>query len=112
MARTAVPVTSINRQTGVAPATPAASDPTNGNTIPNDDHTWLELDNTDAASQTCTVHPAREVDGQAVTGVDHTLEAGAKLRVGPFPVEDYSGQLAVNCTAATLHVAAYRLPVE
>lgn len=110
MARTAVPVTSLNRQTGVAPANPAASDPTNGNVVPNDGRTWLELNNTDAASQTCTIHPARTVDGQAAAGVDHQLAAGAQLRVGPYPVDDYSGELAVNCTAATLHVAAYRLP--
>lgn len=110
MARTAVAVTQIDRAVGVAPATFASADVANGNYVPNDGRTWIELDNTDAAQQTCTVHPARTVDGQSVTGVDHIVAAGAQLRLGPYPTSDYSGQLAINCTSANLKVAAYRLP--
>lgn len=110
MPRTAVAVTQLNRSVGVAPATFAAADAVNGNVVPNDGRTWIELDNTDAAQQTCTVHPARTVDGQSVTGLDHIVAAGAQLRLGPYPVGDYSASLAINCTSANLQVAAYSLP--
>lgn len=111
MARTPVAVTSLNRTAGVAPAAFAASDVANGNVVPNDGHTWIEVSNTDAASQTVTVTPARTVDGIAVVGVAHPVAAGAQLRLGPYPTSDYSGQLEVNCSNTNLKIAAYRLPV-
>lgn len=110
MPRTAVAVTQLDRVNGVATAAFASSDVVNGNTVPNDGRVWIELSNTDAASQTCTVFPARTVDGQSVAGVLHTLAAAAVKRFGPFPVADYSGQLAITCSSANLKVAAYRLP--
>lgn len=109
-ARTPVAVATLNRSTGIVPTAYASSDNTNGNSVPNDGQTWLELSNTDTVSRNVTVTPSRTVDGQAVTGVAHTLAAAALLKIGPFPVADYGGVLQVNTTAALLKIAAYRLP--
>lgn len=109
MARTAIPVTVINRDPGVAPATLTATDPTNGNEVTNNGHVWLEASNTDAATQTLTIRPVGTVDGYAVAGVTHDIAAGDDLRIGPFPLDSYGGQIEIDSTAATLKLAAYRL---
>lgn len=108
MAATPVAVTKITR-TGIAPAAFVDSDNVNGNTAANDGRTWLELSNTDTGSHTVAVTVAREVDGQAVTPVSHSIAAGAQLRLGPFPIEDYGNFLTVTTDNALLKIAAYNL---
>lgn len=110
MPRTPVAVATLNRNPGVAPTAFASSDNVNGNTIPNDGQTWLEVSNTDSVSRSVTITPSRRVDGQAAAGVAHAVAAGQQLRLGPFSVADYGGALQVDTTAALLKVAAYRLP--
>lgn len=108
MPATPVTVTVITRA-GVAPATFASSDNTNGNSVPNDGNVWLEFSNTDASSRSVTITVAREVDDQSVTATPHAIPAGEQLRLGPFPPTDYGHTLNFTTTNALLKVAAYRL---
>jgi len=108
MPATPVAVTAITRA-GVAPVAFANSDNVNGNSIPNDGRTWLELSNTDASSRTVTVALARQVDGQTVTPTTHTVAASAQVRIGPFPPSDYGHTLIVTTNNALLKIAAYKL---
>lgn len=108
MAATPVTVTTITR-TGIAPAAFVNSDNVNGNSVANDGRTWIEVSNTDTGPHTVAVTVAREVDGQTVTPVSHSVVAGAQLRLGPFPIEDYGNVVTVTTNAALLKIAAYNL---
>lgn len=94
---------------GVAPTAEAAADNTNGNVVPNDGSTWLEVTNGGGSSATVAVAFTQTVDGQAVTPVSHTIAAAGKLRLGPFPVGDYGPVLHFTASAATVTVVAYTL---
>lgn len=108
MARTLMNVTTLNRD-GLAPVAGTAVDTANGNYLVNDGSTWLEVNNSDAAVHTLTVHLATVVDGQPVTDRTYSVAAGATLMVGPFPTREYGGHLQFDGDSNLLTVSPYRL---
>ena len=109
MARTALTPTQLTRA-GTAPATTAALDATNGNSVPNDGHTWIVVDNTDTASHTLTVHLVGGTDGQGITPKTITVAASTTGQMfGPWPLDSYGTTLLLNVDDAQLKAAAYTL---
>lgn len=91
-ARTAVTVTTIpGGITRQATVTSATVDSANGNYVPNDGRTFVEVDNTDSSGHTVTVtsvpdpNTARTAD---ITALNHA--AGVKKVYGPFPPALYN----------------------
>lgn len=106
MPRVNVPVNTITR-TGIANATPVTGDATNNHTVVNDGRSWIEVENTGASSRNLTVHITKLVDGQTPAAKVYSISAGAKRRIGPFPVDMYSSALSVDVAHAELVLAAY-----
>lgn len=110
MARTALAVHTLTRD-GVAPTATTALDAVNGNSVPNDGHTWLVLDNADAAaSHTLTVTLLGGRDGQPVTPRTITIPATTTGQMyGPWPLDSYGSLLNIDADDAQLKATAYTL---
>lgn len=109
MVATPLSVNTIGRG-GITPVTEAAGDNTNGNSVPNNGSTWLEVSNSAGSSGTVTVAYANQVDGQVVPARSYTIPATTgKKRIGPFPVALFGATLIVTPSAATITIAAYQL---
>lgn len=105
----ALTATNLTHTTPVTwPATPGvAADTTNGDTIPNGGSTILVMNNTAASSGTVTVVTTSTVDGLPVNDRVFTVPATTIQLVKLGPVSVYGTSTRVDCSAATLRVAAY-----
>lgn len=115
MARTAITVTQLQRNAGVAPAAPQAADAANGMQVPAGLEGTLHLraKNTDTVAHTVTVRAG--VHGRAGLGnLAVSVPAGAEREIGPLEsmrFEQADEQLYVDFDAATgMTVSAVRLP--
>lgn len=111
MPRVAVPVTTITRS-GVADATPTVGDATNNHSIANTGDMWLEVENTGASSRSVSALFANAVDGQTVPAKTWSIAAGARRRIGPFPIRYYGSSLQVDVTHAEVELSAYRVATQ
>ncbi len=112
MPRAAITVNQVSRHTAyVATAdVGAAANVADGNVVANKGLMWLEVHNDGASARILTVNiKAGAVDGQAVTPKSHSIAAAAKVKIGPFPVDTYSGDLEINGAHAELKILAYAL---
>lgn len=109
MPRVNVPVTTITRA-GVADATPVTGNPTDNHSVINSDGSvWIEAENTGASSRQVSVLFEDAVDGQTVPAKTYSLAAGARRRIGPFPVRYYGSVLQVDVNHAEVELSAYTL---
>lgn len=108
MVATAIGINTISRG-GVTPATEAAGDNANGNSIPNNGNCWLEVTNGGGSAATVTVAYPNTVDGAAIPARSYSLAAAARRRIGPFPPAIYGDPLIVTPSASTVTIAAYQL---
>lgn len=107
MARTVIVPTDVTTS-GVAAATPDASDVVNGNEIRNAGSLVLTVDNTaGAGAASVTFVTVAEVSGFAVQDVTVTVPMGAVRVFGHFPVNVFSSVLKFDTTAA-VDVVAYQ----
>lgn len=113
MARTEIPVTTITRS---GEDQPSQTDSDNGNGMffaANNGRIILEVENTDAATQTIGIALFVNVDGQAVTDKTMSLDAGDIKLMGPFPAAQYNQDdrsVNVNPSVDTnLKIRAYKL---
>lgn len=111
MVAVAVPVTQIVRAAATLEPTQTTGDATNGHSVANNGHVWIELNNTNGAStdRTATVTPSRKVDGLAPAGRVYTVAPGTTRRVGPFPVESYGESLNLTVSHAEMKLRAWTI---
>lgn len=107
-----LPVTTITRA-GITEVAPTAADATNGNALAtnNGRTTWVEATNTVTSPATVMVATPGTVDGNAIGDKSYSLPGtiGAKLRMGPFPIEVYGPNPVVTASAATVNLAAFQI---
>ncbi|MFE2497098.1 hypothetical protein [Streptomyces scopuliridis] len=108
MPRVNVPVTQITR-TGISDTTPTAGDAVNNHSVANDGSMWIEVENNGAVSRTLSALFVNSVDGVTVAPKTWTIPAGARRRIGPFPVRLYGATLQVNVDNAELELSAYKV---
>jgi hypothetical protein len=114
MARTAIPVTTLNGvQGGIAPTTEVALDASaspNGNVIQAiSPTTWIELTCTVAGPVSVVLETPFTVGGRAIADDTITLSGiGTKRRVGPFSSAVFGNDLNIN-GPATVTAAAYQI---
>ncbi|MEV4970577.1 hypothetical protein [Streptomyces scopuliridis] len=108
MPRVNVPVTQITR-TGTPDTTPTVGDAVNNHSVANDGSMWIEAENTGAVSRTVSALFVNAVDGVTVDPRTWAIPAGARRRIGPFPVRLYGAMLQVNVDNAELELSAYRV---
>ncbi|MFE7566219.1 hypothetical protein ACFU76_04535 [Streptomyces sp. NPDC057539] len=108
MPRVNVPVTQITR-TGIPDTTPIVGDAVNNHSLINDGSVWIEAENAGAVSRTVSILFANTVDGVTVDAKTWSIPAGARRRIGPFPVRLYGATLQVNVDNAELELSAYRV---
>lgn len=114
MARTEIPVTTLNgNPAGVPNTTPVALDPAaapNGNVISNFGPTlWLELTCTVAGPVTVTLVTPGDAGGRAIADDTISLSGiGSVRRFGPFSSAIFGKDLQIN-GPATVTAAAYQL---
>jgi hypothetical protein len=110
MARTALTVTPIVR-TGVALAASAAN--VDGHSVPNDERTFIYVNNGSGGSINVTIPSTKTVDGLAVPNRVVAVPAGQNRLIGPFLGEvsnQPDGSVHVNFSAVTsVTVAAFRI---
>lgn len=88
MARTALTVQSVVRS-GLADSLSAAN--ADGHSIVNEGKkTWLEVLNGGAGSINVTIQTPGTIDGLAVADRVIAVGAGARKKIGPFPVAEYN----------------------
>jgi hypothetical protein len=87
MARSAIPVT-ISVKEGVVQPSVTSSDATNKHYIANNDgRIILEINNTNAGTQTVTFLTSRVLQGLPVTNLIVSLTTGQIKYAGPFPTD-------------------------
>ena len=113
MARTAIPVTIVERTGTTAPAA-TTGDAANDHTVAaNDGRVWLEATNTSGGALTITVVSAILIDG--VLGVDDvavSVNAGATKKLGPFAPHIFNqtdGSVNIDVTSNSWNLWAFRL---
>ena len=105
MPRTAI-ASATSTSKGVKVATPVAADTVNGNYLQNSGREQFVAKNTGASSYTVTLTPTATVDGQAVTPYVRTIPAGEEWEFGPFNVNYYGTQVAVDCNNVAITLRA------
>jgi hypothetical protein len=115
MARTIIPVTSMNRRATVPNATETNADPVNNMFIVNDGATWIEVrNNNGAVSRSFTVEEPNLVDGDLlIADRTYTLTPSQTVKVGPFPRSLYGETLLIDIPVGQtdLRFTAYSLLV-
>lgn len=106
MPATALTLTRVGHLTPVPLPAAVASDPTNGNSVPNGGSTLLILKNTDTASHTVMVSFSKKVQGQAVTPLTWTLAAGDEQIVKLGPVPDFGSSVFIDTDSNLVTVRA------
>jgi hypothetical protein len=114
MPRTEIPVQTISRA-GVVPPAQTDSDEANGMVIVhNDGRIYVEIESTDAGSQTVGFAIPGLVDGEPVDDKTVTVPAGEIRVAGPWPRRTYNqsdGSLNINPSIDdTLKLRAFKLP--
>lgn len=111
MPRVDVPVTQITR-TGIPDTTPTVGDPVNQHSVVNDGTVWVEVENTGASSRTLSALFANAIDGVTVDAKTWAIAAGARRRIGPFPIRYYGNTLQLDVDNAELELSAYKVAVQ
>lgn len=111
MPRVNVPVTQITRA-GVPDTVPTEGDAVNNHSVANDGTVFIEVENTGAVSRTLSALFASTVDGITVDPKTWTIAAGARRRIGPFPVRYYGTTLQLNVDNAELELSAYKVAMQ
>jgi len=116
MPRTNIPVTAIPKTVGVAPPAVTAGDATNDHSFVNDGRTFLEIKNTDAATQVVTIVTPYTVESLAVDDVTVSIPTGATRLIGPFNAALFgqptdASKVWVDITVANFEFRAYSLSI-
>ncbi|WP_435613301.1 hypothetical protein [Streptomyces sp. bgisy159] len=108
MPRAQIAVTQSSRD-GVT-LTPTPGDPANNHYVMNDGQVGVIVKNTGSTvDRTVTFRLARTVDGFAVTPRTETLTIGEEQLFGPFPPQEYGGQLLIDVDNAELTLMPIRI---
>lgn len=108
MAATALVPVQITRAGAVDTLSAANVD---GHTIANpQEKCWIEVNNGSGASINVTLDIITTVDGQPVTDRVVAVAAGARKKIGPFPIVNYGDNVTVTFSAVTtVTVGAFTL---
>jgi hypothetical protein len=95
-------------RTGLNPSYSSAAG--GGDTVPNDEITFLHIKNGSGASIDVTIQTPGTVDGLAITDRQVTVPASGERMIGPFPASVYSATLTLSYSGVTsLTIAAIRM---
>ena len=109
MARTNVPIKSVNRLQ-VATATVVAGNTVDGMRMSNNGATLLYVDNNAGSDQTIELILVETVDFRTAGPVVVTVPASAAVNlIGPFPINLYGNVLEFDVSSASLDFAAFSL---
>lgn len=87
-----------------------ASAAAGGDTVPNDEITFLHVKNGSGASIDVTIQTPGTVDGLAVTDRTVAVPASEERMIGPFPASVYGATLTLSYSDVTsLTIAAIRM---
>lgn len=113
MVATAI-TTQVPTQAGLLQVANAAGDVSNHNSVVNDGHTFVVVENSDSVSRTCTLASASSSDSffnRAGATVTYTLTAGQIKLAGPFAVNYWGPVLTLSPSNVAVKLAAYSLSV-
>lgn len=105
MARGAIPTVSSTSK-GIKRATAANGDTVNGHYLQNSGRERFTANNTGGSAYTVTISFAKTVDGQPVTAYTRSIPAGELWVFGPFDVDNYGTQVAVDVSNAAVKLDA------
>lgn len=109
-ARTPLTLHTYDRFVGLdlSTVTPDVADVTNGNSVPNSGHMFLDIHNTNSGSTAHIVSFSLSggVDGQPITPKPISIAATKTIRLGPWPSDIYGGLLKLNGAHVELTFAA------
>lgn len=84
-----------------------------GDTVPNDEKTFLHVKNGGGSSITVTIQTPGTVDSLAITDRAVSVPNGEERMIGPFPASYYGSTLTLSYSDVTsVTIAAIRMPAR
>jgi hypothetical protein len=98
-------------RSGLSPSYASAAG--GGDTVPNDEKTFLHIKNGGGSQITLTIQTPGTVDSLAITDRTVDIPAAGERMIGPFPASYYGATLTLSYSGVTsVTIAAIRMPAR